>query len=74
MKFLMGTCFEYVQTKLRVQTHSEVKLLNDRYFFLFGEGNTINVYVYIFFFQLILGIAGSFEIVLTAILWSSVVN
>lgn len=30
----MGTGFEYVQTKLQVQTHSELKLLNDRFFYL----------------------------------------
>lgn len=68
----MGTGFEYMQTKLQVQTHSEVKLLNDRFFYLVKV--ILLMYMCTFFFQLILGIAGSFEIVLTAILWSSVVN
>lgn len=50
----MGSGFEYGQTKLQVQTHSEVKLLNNRFFLLlllFGEGNTFKVYVYKSFFS-----------------------
>lgn len=44
----MGSGFEYGQTNLQVQTHSEVKLLNNRFFLLllFGEGNIPKVYVY----------------------------
>lgn len=44
----MGTGFEYAQTKLRVQTHSEVKLLNDRFFYFMKA--ILLMYVYTFFF------------------------
>lgn len=64
----MGSGFEYVQTKLQVQTRSEVKLLNNRFFLLllllFGEGNTLKMYVYKSF-QPNLRVVDSFETVLT---------
>lgn len=48
----MGSGFEYVQTKLQVQTRSEVKLLNNRFLLLlFGEGNTLKMYVHKSFFS-----------------------
>lgn len=42
-------------------------------FLIFGKGNTINVYMYNFF-QLNLRIVDSFEIILTVILWSSIMS
>lgn len=63
----MGSGFEYVQTKLQVQMHSEVKLLNNRFF---------NYYYYLVkaiplrctcinLFQPNLRVVDSFETVLT---------
>lgn len=75
MKFCLEIGFEYAQTELRMQLHLKVKLLNDRslkpFFVLLMQYYCVCTYIY---FPLNLRIPDSSEIVLTAVLWSSIVN
>lgn len=72
MTFWMEPAFGYAQTELRMQTHLEVQLLNYRFLILFG--NTVLLMCMLCFHLSVTIPDGGFEIVLTAILQSRIVN